>query len=206
MFNFKPILRFVLWFSLSYLGLLLIALPLKEQYATHYRWLGKTCFEQFGKKGIVQFFPHQEKELKYKMDTKVVLFNLDQVVAARRSGQATVRGGEFFTSSWYSALLPSILLLSLILASPVSWKRKLLATLAGTALIYLFTLFKLRLSIAYEYHQNPWLEFSPGNPNWIQPAYRIFVTNIETTIIIPVFVWVLVTFRKSDLPVYRPKE
>lgn len=202
MFKFKPILTFLLWFVLAYVALLVLSLPLKEAYAKHYRALGKARFEQFGKKGIVQFFPLEEKQSKYKLNTKVVLFNLDQVVAARRSGQATVKGGELFISTWYSGLLPTILLLSLIIASPVSWKRKLLAILIGLLLVYLFILFKLRLSIANEYIKNPWLEFIPSNPKWTKIAHDIFVTNIETTIIIPVFIWVLVTFRKNDLAAF----
>lgn len=199
MLDFKPILRFLLLFILCYTGILLLALPFKDNYANLYRAMGKARFEQFGNKGIVQFFPYEDPDSKYKLNTKIVLFNVDQVVAARRSGQATVRGAEIFVSSWYSGLLPTILLLSLILASPVPWKRKILAVLIGIALTYLFILFKLRLVIAHEYLSATFLEITPTFSKWLPTAYDIFVVNIETTIIFPVFIWILVTFRKSDV-------
>lgn len=199
MWKIKPILRFLLWFTMTYIGLLFLATAFKDQYAHYYQAIGKARFEQFGQKGIVQFFSYEDKITSYKLDTKVVLFNRDQVVAAKQSGQATVKGADLFISSWYSALLPTILLLTLILASPVSLKRKLLAIVLGLLIMYLFIVFKLRLSIANEYLKNPWLEFPLSHPKWTKTAHDIFVTNIETTIIFPVFIWILVTFRKSDL-------
>lgn len=197
--NIRPLLRFLLWFVVSYILLLISFSFLADQFAQQYRAIGKAKFEQFEDRGIVQFFPYEKDKTGYKLDTKVVLFNRDQVIAAKQSGQATVRGAELFVSSWYNAVLPIIILLSLILASPVSWKRKLMGAFIGIILLYLFVFFKLRLSIANEYLKTPSLEFIPPNPNWVKTAHAIFVTNIETTIILPVFIWILVTFRKTDL-------
>lgn len=198
-FKVQPILRFLLWFVLAYAGLLILFSFFENQLGDQYRAMGKSRFEKFGKKGIVQFFPNEDRSTGYKLNTKVVLFNRDQVIAARQSGQATVKGGELYISSWYSFVLPITILLSLIIASPVPWKRKILAALVGLLLLYFFIVFKLRLSIANEYINNPELQYIPSNPKWTKVAHKIFVTNIETTIILPVFIWILVTFRKSDL-------
>jgi len=197
MFQLKHLLRFLLFFAISYVALLILGMSLESQYATAYRGLGKKLFQDIGEKGLVQFYPHQE-DSGYKLSTKAVVFNKDQVRAARQGGQATVKGAEVFVSSWYNGLLPMIILLSLIFASPVPWKRKLLAFLLGLVFLYLFIYYKLYLSIKFECLQNEWLNLPVSNSGWVRSAHDIFVANIETTFIIPVFIWIAVTFRRRD--------
>lgn len=193
----KSLLKFLLIFAVSYAVLLVAANFMDTYYANSYRWFGKVFFENYGEKGFLQFFPVEEKTT-YRLSTKVVIFNKDQIQVARQTGQATVKGAEFFVSSWYNGLLPDILLLSLIIASPVPWKRKLFAALVGLILFDLFILLKWKLAIAWEISQNPWLELPTKNPDLVKTGYEIFVRNIETTIILPVLIWVVVTFRKKD--------
>ena len=193
----KPLLKFLLLFAATYAVLLVAAHFMDRYYADSYRWFGKVFFENYGEKGFLQFFPVEEKTT-YRLSTKVVIFNKEQIQVARQTGQATVKGAEFFVSSWYNGLIPDILLLSLIIASPVPWKRKLFAGITGLILFDLFILLKWKLAIAWEISQNPWLEMPTSNPGLVKTAYEIFVRNIETTIILPVLIWVVVAFRRRD--------
>ncbi len=198
MFKIKPLLKFLLVFVVTYVALLMVAKNVENPYAQSYRWLGKALFENYGTKGFLQFFPIEE-ESTYRLSTKVVIFNKHQIRSAKQSGQATVKGAELLVSSWYNGLLPIVILLSLIVASPVPWKRKLLATLIGLILLYLFFILKWKLSIAWEIQQNKWLDIPTRSPGLVKTGHAIFVENIETTIIVPVFIWIAVTFRKRDI-------
>ena len=199
MLKTQPILRFLLGFILAYAGLLIIFSFAEHQFAAHYQAMGKAAFEKFGNKGIVQFSSRADNDSNYKLTTKIILFNRDQVIAARQSGQASVLGAELYLSSWYNGVLPMVLLISLILASPVPWKRKLIAILVGLLVIYLFILLKMHLAIANEYLNTPSLGILPSHSKLVKTTYEMLVANIETTFIIPVFIWILVTFRKKDL-------
>jgi hypothetical protein len=194
----KPIIKFLLIFTLSYIGLLWIALSLEDAYAQGYRSVGRLLYENYGSEGYLQFFPEEDKSSGYKLNNKIVLFNKLQIVNARQSGQATIRGAELFVSSWYNGLLPSIIFASLLFASPIPWKRLFIALPIGLLLLHFFLFFKLYIAIAHEFLQQEWLAISPGKPGMIRVLYEVFVANIETTIITPVFIWIIVAFRKKD--------
>lgn len=194
----KPVIKFLLLFTISYIGLLWGALSLEDPYAQGYRSVSKGLYENYGSEGYLQFFPEEDKSSGYKLNNKIVLFNKRHIARARQSRQATVRGAELFVSSWYSGMLPTIIFVSLLLASPIPWKRLLIALPLGLLILYGFIFFKLYIAITNEFLQHEWLAIHPANPKLIRVLHEVFVANIETTIIAPVLIWIVVTFRKKD--------
>ena len=142
MFNTKPIIQFIAVFLLSYVVLMVIGTQSEETYAKKFRGFGKTFFSEFKDIGRVWFEEHKESTEKH-FNTKLTFFNQQQYDKAGKKGER-LKAGSITASSWYTGFLPTILLISLIVASPVSWKRKGIALLLGLLLVHLFIWFQAR--------------------------------------------------------------
>lgn len=99
------------------------------------------------------------------------------------------------------AYLPLILLIALIAASPVTWKRKLFALLASIIFFHIFIGFKFfiiamtaqKAMIATE------LGYSQFFISIFQWFSRYFITeSINPSIMISLALWIVVTFRIAD--------
>ena len=107
-------------------------------------------------------------------------------------------------SSKYTGYLPSVFLFALILASPVPWRRRFLALLAGSFGIYLFVLFRV------------WLDVQVIADRILEDGERLFpfeglLASIfarlrplisdepSTAFLLPITLWAPLTIRPSDL-------
>lgn len=105
------------------------------------------------------------------------------------------------------AYLPTAILISLIVASPMSKRRRLGALVAGLVLVNVFIL--LRLAVMMQYVATLPM---PGNPSdpvslWIKTvsAAAIFVgVGPGFSCIVAVMIWVIVLVRKEDLEMLLP--
>jgi hypothetical protein len=105
-------------------------------------------------------------------------------------------------STKISDFVPLSLLLALVLASPVNMKRKLTGILMGIALFTILMLFKQWIIIMNICDQNAWLQLthlSHFQSNLIEGIYMRMVMPTGATLMIAVFIWLLVTFRRVDV-------
>lgn len=98
--------------------------------------------------------------------------------------------------------LPTIFLLSLILASPVSRKRKVFSASIGFLIISAFVFLKQWIHVLYIIEQSKWLSlfvFSPHEEMGIEFLYINFANFNGSTLVFVTAVWMAVTFTKDDL-------
>lgn len=122
--------------------------------------------------------------------------------AARQSGQQNISlDAEVLNYSlWHSLALQIIVFIALLVASPVPWKRKFLSLAIGGTVLLLLSIHRFGCSIKFKtigsdlLEPMGWSAFTEGYVTAVQKMH-----SIEMTFLITVFVWLVTTFRKSDL-------
>lgn len=89
-------------------------------------------------------------------------------------------------------LFSFLFLISLLLALPFNWKRLSVSLLIGILAMWIYLVFFLKWSVNYA------CEVVAGGQPDETLAGGVFSENIGYLTIIPVFIWVLVAFRRSD--------
>lgn len=90
-------------------------------------------------------------------------------------------------------LLPFIVLISLILATPISWKNKLIALGLGVLAFFIYLMFLFKWTIGYVQKVTEGAEISSL---WFG---QVFNTNIGFMTILPTIIWILVTLWAIDV-------
>jgi hypothetical protein len=192
MSRYKTLLFFVLKAIIIYV---LLTAPFSfydEMYGNFYRSCGKLFFDRFHGNGIARFTEGSEKKI-----TRIDIGNITQLDATGQLKTAWVN-----TETRGFGYLPTVLMIALVIASPVSWRRKLIALLAGVSLVTLLVMFRLWLQIMYLCEQFPWLnlyQFGDTQKKIIEYVYQAIVIPINMALYFVIIVWLLVTFRKEDL-------
>ena len=160
-------------------------------------------FEDFRGKGIVVFDKLDKVEENH-FNTVMKLASKEQY-AAYKKNRSSYKVSSVTASGWYMGYLPIILLVALILASPVTWKRKGIALLGGLLVIHVFIWLKLYIQLLYEFNRAELnvVSFSGFQQNLMDTLHVLFVVYLGPTFIVPVFIWLLVTFRKGDLEMLK---
>lgn len=191
MLNNKTFLVFLLKALLIY-GVLSFPMPLTDKgYGSFYRALCKPFFNTFRTNGFVWFSTGSKDAY-----TQVNIGNYNQV---NKRGQTTTSMTEVNTR--FRGYLPTILFFSLLLASPVPWRRKIFSAVIGLLLLNLLILFKQWLGLLSICFENPWLQlFSPAGlkKEIFLVLSKIFIKASGTLLYFTVAIWALVTFRKKD--------
>ena len=97
--------------------------------------------------------------------------------------------------------LPAAFAASLVLATPIPWRRRLAAIVWAMALMITFVGFQLTLELVDAF-SNPGVlnQFELGL--WTKRLLGVFlkvvVKSPVSAYIAPIFVWILVTFRRGD--------
>jgi len=92
-------------------------------------------------------------------------------------------------------------MLALILATPITWKRKGWSVLWGMMLVHVFFVFSQIILILFffSYHQEQLVvTFSPFWQDVLSATVNIVIGDIWTLYVVPILIWILVTFRRSD--------
>ncbi|HRY33192.1 MAG TPA: hypothetical protein P5531_09530 [Bacteroidales bacterium] len=188
--------RRILYFLIKALIIcLVLALPVTsfdDAYGKFYRSLNTKMLGKIQSDGFVRYSPGKKAAL-----THINIWNQKQVKPNGR-----VDSAKADVNTRYRGYLPTVLLIALVLASPVPWRRRLLALFAGFTLVTLLVLFKAWLGIVEICRENQWLDLVhyAGFSNWLfELTSRIFFQSTGTVFYFVVAIWVLVTFRKNDL-------
>ena len=177
-------LRFMLVFTL-----LTVAWPwLKQPYTAVYRGIGNTLLVRFGSDGGVLLRP--SSTLGPDHDTEFVLTNW-------RTGSEYSFAGSIRSQGYK----PTALLFALIAATPVSLRRRGRALLWGLLCIHGYIAAKLSIFLLFAFSGDNALALFA--PEWaarkaLDFTHWVFVVSFAAWLIVPLPIWVLVTFRRGD--------
>jgi hypothetical protein len=187
----RRIAGFVLRFALAY-ALLIVAWPLvKPLYRPVYCALGSLCFE--GGVASARFEVQDTDD------------DLDIQIHLTKRGPPRVTG-RMQNSSRLTGWMPTASLLALVLASPISWRRKRQALLWGLALLTVFVAFRMWVPIRENFSKPDALQVHhPGAlGTWaLGIASRALVAAPASHFVIPLLLWAVVAFRREDWELVR---
>jgi len=190
----KGVIRFFCLFLLFY-GLLIAPWPgLPAAYTKSYRAAAGFLFKSFGSKGVVRF--HQQTDDKSKI--KILFYRRDRVYP---DGQM-IPLGSIGHSSRLGGYIPTAFTFALIMATPISWRRRGRALFWGMILIHVFLVSKLAIWVLYGFNheQISLLVLSPFWKRVLSLTVNVFLRNLTFRLIVSFFIWILVTFRRKDWP------
>lgn len=175
-------------------ALLMIPWPgVQQGYASLFCYAGNLAFHVFGSAGRTRFRvldpPPANKNA---VDWEIKLENI-----------RTRAGGTFDQdrSTRKMGYLPAAFTASLVLATPIPWRRRLAAIAWAMALITAFVGLQLTLRLVDAF-SNPdvFNQFELGlwTKRVLSILLKVVVMSPVTAFIAPIFVWVLVTFRRGD--------
>jgi hypothetical protein len=196
MLRTKPLLFFIIKAVVIYLILVAPFSFYDEFYGKIYRGIASPIFNHVGGNGFTRF-----TEVK---DKAITLVNLGNSTQIKKDGTAETTYG--LLNVRYLAYLPTVLLISLILASPVPWKRKLISLVAGLLLVTAFIMFLQWLFIMFLAVRAPWINLSgitEAKTNFINFGYKYLVDMPGFSRFLVVVIWLLVTFRMDDLKILK---
>jgi hypothetical protein len=165
-----------------------------EAYARCLRKSATAVFGSLGSKGIVRFTLNPSDDKMF--DTIIYVANREQLDASY-SGPAETRVFD----SRLLAYSPTVLVIALILATGISWRRRCCALVGGLVWIHVFIAFLLGLMIISTVCANPSLGLFEVSPFWqkiVSLLFKFFVTRGDACLVTAVPIWIVVTFRRED--------
>jgi len=175
--------------------LLIIPWPgLRDGYATAFRAGANGLFSRFGPAGSVRFEPVPADAGGQEHDT---------LVHFKDAQERTVT--KLLCDSRNMGYLPTVVQIALILATPIAWSRRWRALLWGLIGITGFVAFKLLILVLKGLSAGPDSVFA-STPFWtalLDKALLVFIRLPSTWLLVPVLIWIPVTFRRSDWEQWR---
>ncbi len=207
--KFPKIVRFILTFLVVYLLLVLLA------GVSGFRHHFTKSFASWASETYSDFIPNAEVSFQAvegmgEYDLVITYMNTKTKEAkmeeARLAGLTTanldVSSSQF--SVWDYFLLQYIVLIALVAASPITWKRKGLSFLIGGIVLTAFTFHRFHCTLKYYAKISPVLE--PQGLSSFEEKYINSIFNMQSIEFIFIFtfiIWALSTVRKKDIEVLR---
>ena len=175
-------------------GVLLIPWPgWHKLYGQFYQGMGNTAFGNATEKLYLFCGPNFEKVWPRNFDTLVTMANRDRLDAQGKG--PLIRLG---LDSWQMGWIPTALSISLPLATPIRWPRRVSALFWSVCLTQCFVFLSLGFFI--------WNESTRISLLTLAPLWKALTDAIETDVtapvgvplFVPVLIWILVTFRSKD--------
>jgi hypothetical protein len=168
-----------------------------KQYGAWYRKIATWCFSEFRDNGFVKF-----REGQNPATTRVNMGNYGLV---KPNGK--VRTVYVDINTRYLGYMPTILLISLVLASPVPILRRLIALVTGLAIVTLLVIFKQWIALMWLAQQTDWLglvTLTGTKLKMLTFANTSISIQSSTVLYFVVIIWLLVTFRVDDFRDKKP--
>ena len=210
----KHLGRFFLLAGVWYAALMAPWPGLERGYASLFRTVSDVFFSQywFWTDGSVRFLDLRDlKPGDVAPGTPVIHDDrAKDTLMELRSRRAPGTVGYLRASSRYSAYEPTAVLLALILATPVPWRRRGRAIFLGGLLVHLFIAMRLSLTLAAGGFaaDKAYALFHPS-PFWqrvLERAEGVIADDPTVSFIVPVFIWFLVALwgqRRQETPTPR---
>lgn len=190
-----PVIVFLFRFVIIF-GLLIVPWPgWNEFYGQYFRGLGQMAFSREEGKRVVLFAPNERQPGSPGLDTRLTLGNRD-LLDAEGKGLLKRTGLDTRSIGW----VPTALTVALIVATPITWRRRSLALLGGLILVHGLILFSLQ---AWIWDNSPDLSLMTLSPFWKEVAEELdytLINQLGASFSVPVLIWILVTFRRQDAP------
>lgn len=192
MFSRKNLFRSAIIFSASYIAMMLPQTGIGNLYGDFFRSAANRFLGEIGDEGIVILKPQKNE----KFDT--MLF-----ISKKSLWQGTsYKGDKYNISSRTIGFLPASLIIALILATPVLWKRKLLALFISLAAMTGFVLIKLYVIVLYKFQLSAWigiLQFEGESLERLKLLNDYFAEPLTPAYTLGIVLWIVFCFRKKDL-------
>ena len=160
---------------------------LNEVYAAFFQAGGNALFAHFGAAGTVHFAPLAENPRHH---THLALRN-----------QRTRVESVFTVDSRLLGYKPTVFVLALVLATPIPWSRRLRALLWGVVLVNAYVALRVGVYLLATFSEgNSLALFAPGPVarSALDHVHWVVVLSFSGSLILPLPVWVLVTFRRRE--------
>ncbi len=208
----RTILKFSLWL-LIFWGLLLTKWPgLEKTYAAAFRELGDVVFARFWfwPQATVRFLDPKAVmpgQLPPGVDAPKAQDVLDTVmVLENRDAPAELSFVRI--SSRLIGYLPTAIMIGLVLATPTTWKRRLLGLVWALLAVHAFIILRITVKLLVFYcSDKPVALFHPGlfwTKFWENAAFVIH-EDPTVSLVVPVFIWFALMFRPSQWTAAQPK-
>ena len=194
-------LKYFLWFLLLYGALTAVSLIPQVGAACNAIYRQPT---EWLLKGL---FPKAYLHLKSRpgdADAIVVEYASKEKIAqaqmeARTSGGQVQIPGKITDMKFYNMFLSfHLFFLALILLSPITWKEKLTGIVIGSVLFYLFTVFRISLSLIVLFNQPDVAIYQTG-AFWLNTSKSIlYFLTLGVKVLVVLLLWVLLAFRKQN--------
>ena len=188
MMPLRPVAGFFIRCMLIY-GLLIIPWTgAMDAYRWIFRHVGNALFYRVGSAGTVHF--EKLSAADHARDTTLRLTN-------KRVGSSA--GMDI--KSVYTGYRPTIFMVALVLATPISWSRRGWALMWGLLWVSAFVAFRVWLRIVDAFSNDDVIAIYALGPAWkgaVQALMKILVLSPAPGYIIPAVIWMLVTIRRDD--------
>ena len=170
---------------------LVLAIPwpgVNSAYGLYFRAFGRTFFGDNDRRELSFETPGENE--KRPNATRIVIVNR---ALMHPDGSGPVRNLDIDAAGFWRA---TALLLALILATPIPWRRRIQALFWGMFWIHLFILLMLGYGI--------WNESTEIGMVMLSPFWKSFANGLKEAVIaqfglaLSVLIWILVTFRRGD--------
>lgn len=194
-------LKYFLWFLLLYGALTAVSLIPQVGAACNAIYRQPT---EWLLKGL---FPKAYLHLKARpgdADAIVVEYASKEKIAqaqmeARTSGGQVQIPGKITDMKFYNMFLSfHLFFVALMLLSPITWKEKLTGIVIGSVLFYLFTVFRISLSLIVLFNQPDVAIYQTG-AFWLNTSKSIlYFLTLGVKVLVVLLLWVLLAFRKQN--------
>ena len=194
-------LKYFLWFLLLYGALTAVSLIPQVGAACNAIYRQPT---EWLLKGL---FPKAYLHLKARpgdADAIVVEYASKEKIAqaqmeARTNGGQVQIPGKITDMKFYNMFLSfHLFFVALMLLSPITWKEKLTGIVIGSVLFYLFTVFRISLSLIVLFNQPDVAIYQTG-AFWLNTSKSIlYFLTLGVKVLVVLLLWVLLAFRKQN--------
>ncbi|MFQ5422934.1 MAG: hypothetical protein ACE5F9_03030 [Phycisphaerae bacterium] len=162
---------------------------LREAYVVAHASAANAFFRSAREHGTVRFIPMGAIR-RSGPDTKLVFENHVTGVAGNGTHNAQLTG-----------FIPTALVIALVLATPIPWRRRAVALALGLILVHVFIALRIEILIAHWYGvDQPWALDHPG-PTWraiVDALFESGVVSPTPSFVVPIVIWAAVSLRRND--------
>ncbi|MGB0715907.1 MAG: hypothetical protein ACPGXK_08515 [Phycisphaerae bacterium] len=212
-----PFLKII--FHLILAGVIYVALALtpmtRDAYRVLLRGMCNAAYANIGEEGHAVFrLPlstdvtpgNDTHELMVELERKLVKYQTVTDADGEEVRIPIVSGGKgkVVVPTGRLGYVPNIELIALVLATPTSWTRRLVATLFGLILVNLFVVGRIGLMLVYffsgavdeslqQYFFSDWMN------KLVDGCYEFFYVAPTGSFLVPALIWGVLTLRPADL-------
>jgi hypothetical protein len=186
--SFWPVARFASIVCAVFLALLLIWPFVGDAYSRAFIGVAHTFYHSMGSSVQVVFERIDERDGR---DISMQVRNL-------RVGMMVER----HIPSRYSGYLPTALLIALVVATPLSWRRRLISLLIGLIALHAYIAVVLLLTIVRMLSREGPAQLFELSAFWntaLEQLMHHTTTSPTLSMLVPVVIWVAATFRRGDM-------